>query len=82
MPTTGAVPPAPLFQQGLLRLLRPGAVFQRGDDLRQIPQALGAVGDFQRLEFLRRALARSWSQRCTMSLIMPCRPIFWPSSTE
>jgi hypothetical protein len=47
-----------LFQQRLPRLLRPGAAFQRGDDLRQIAQALGAVGDFQRLQLLRRALAQ------------------------
>jgi hypothetical protein len=49
---------ADFFKQGLLCLLRPRPVFQRGDDLRQIPQPLGAVGDFQRLQFLRRAAAQ------------------------
>jgi hypothetical protein len=43
--------------QRLLRLLRPCPVFQRGDDLRQVAQALGAILHFQCLEVLRRALA-------------------------
>ncbi len=46
-----------LFQQGLFRLLRPGAVLQGGDDLRQVAQFLAVVLDLQRLDVLRCALA-------------------------